>query len=338
MSICLCGASADAVLEHMAREKIGFEPAALDPTTLSGNLTPYERALSSLDGVLPHPIELLVGNAKDRRSSSHVTCHVWRARLTSGSVLSLGDGLYVTSPELTLLHHAETLHQASVSMMLGRYLGTWTPAPESKGVQEDRAPLTTLETLSCFLRDVGRVRGGANLRLAMAYTCEGAASAPESMLQLVLSLPPELHGFGLPLPTMNYEVELSPKAQLLCGRITIRIDLCWRAKLFGLEYQGQEHGEQLGEDYARWFAAREEGYELWFLAKEQLGSARQMDYIGHEVAKRLGLDEDELLWPSVFELQELLDVMAGREHPKPVQFDELRRRRSTFWSFLDHRA
>ena len=104
----------------------------------------------------------------------------------------------------------------------------------------------------------------------MTYTCDMAASAPETSLQLALSLPPELHGMGLVQPTMNYEVELSTAARRLYSREPIRIDLCWRRAKFGLEYQGEDHGAQLGDDYARWFAAREMQYELWFVAKEQL--------------------------------------------------------------------
>ncbi|MDO4798316.1 MAG: hypothetical protein Q4A01_09910, partial [Coriobacteriales bacterium] len=112
------------------------------------------------------------------------------------------------------------------------------------------------------------------------------------------------------------------------SNIEIRIDLCWPQALFGLEYQGDKHGNQLGQDYARWFAAREEGYELWFVAKEQLESAVQMMQIGREVAKRIGCNVDMGLWPTEGELQDLLDTLAGRKHPKPVSYSERRRRRT----------
>jgi hypothetical protein len=115
---------------------------------------------------------------------------------------------------------------------------------------------------------------------------------------------------------------------MLYPRESIRIDLCWRHKGFGVEYQGEEHGEQMGEDFARWFAAREEKYELWFVAKEQLESAAQMLHIGREVAKRIDCDVDEAMWPTADELQELLDILAGRKHPKPISRAELRKRRA----------
>ena len=85
---------------------------------------------------------------------------------------------------------------------------------------------------------------------------------------------------------------------------------------------------QAGDDYARWFAAREMQYELWFVAKEQLESATQMRHIGIEVARRIGLDPDELALPTEGELQDLLDILTGRKHPRPLGRGELRRRQA----------
>lgn len=328
MSICLCNLSADMTLELMAQEGRELQTATPNLATFSADSALVTEALGALVERLPYPLELLVGNAKDRRSGTGLACHVWQGPLPKGSFFSLGTDVYVTSPELTLLQQAGQLHQVNLCQMLGRYLGTWSPAREARHGQVKRAPLTSLEALEGFVRATRQVRGASNLRLAMAYTCEAAASAPETTLQLVLSLPPELHGFGLPLPIMNYEVELSGVGRGLYGHEIIRIDLCWRDAGFGIEYQGEEHGTQLGKDYARWLAARAAGYELWFVAKEQLDSATQMDYIGREVAQRIGYEVNEALWPTKAELQDLLDMLARRKHAKPVTYDELRHRQA----------
>lgn len=327
MSICLCNLTADALLEHAAQKGIEFEPASPDPQSFSADFALASRGLSSFDDVLPKPIELMVGNAKNRRVSPGGSCHVWRGALPHGSFFAIDEGVYVTSPELTLLMQSAQLHQVSLCQMLGRYLGTWTPSNDAEGGQDKRAPLTTFDALVGYLAGVKHGRGHGNLKLAMAYTCDGAASASETSFQLVLCLPPELHGFSLPQPIMNYEVELSARAQLMHPHKTARIDLCWHNERLGIEYQGEDHGDQLGEDYARCFALREEKYELWYVAKEQLSSATQMDFIAREVAKRIGFTVNESLWPSHGELQELLDILLGAKHPKPVGFEELRKRR-----------
>lgn len=327
MSICLCNLSADAMLELAAQKKIDLEPAAPDPTFFCLDPGMAHDALVELECNIPKPIELMVGDPKARRNLSGTVCHVWRSRLPKGSFFAISEGVYITSPECTLAQQASQLHQANLCQMLGRYMGTWTPT-NMPASQDERAPLTTPEAVRDYVRELGNAPGASNLKFALAYTCEGAASAPETSLQLVLCLPLELHGLGISQPTMNYEVELSSEAQLLYPRDTIRIDLCWRRKNFGLEYQGEEHGKRLGDDYARCFAAREEGYELWYLAKEQLESARQMRYIGHEVARRIDCSVDEDLWPTNSELQDLLDILAGKKYPKPVSRDEMRRRRT----------
>lgn len=331
MSICLCSLSADTVLELAAKKKLEISPASPDPSSFSADPVMAKKTLGTLIERLPKPVELLVGSSEKRRRSVTVAYHVWRGPLPTNSFFAIDEDIYVTSPELTLLQQASQLHQAKLCQVLGRYLGTWTPAQDKPIGQDARAPLTTLEALTGFLAKIGYARGKNNLKLAMAYTCEGAASAPETSLQLALSLPPGLHGLNIPQPIMNYEVELSSETKRLYPRESIRIDLCWRHKRFGLEYQGEEHGKQLGEDYARWFAARNEGYELWYVAKEQLESAAQLRYIGQEVAKRIGFDINEKLWPTEGELQDLLDVLAGRKHPKPLKSDELRRQQAKQW-------
>ena len=331
MSICLCNLSADVALELIARKKKEVTPTAVDLTSLTADPEVAKACLGSLVEELPKPIELLVGDRGNRcRAGRGVACHVWQGALPGDGVLALKENVYVTGPDLTLLQQATQLHQAQLCQMLGRYLGTWTPSKDSPNGQEERAPLTTFDSLKGFLRQVKGTKGAQNLALAMAYTCDGAASAPEASLQLVLSLPPEFYGFGLSQPTMNYKVDLSTEAKKLCPKNSIRIDLCWRGSRFGLEYQGKDHGDKLGDDYARWFAARKEGYELWFVAKEQLESAAQMSYIGREVATRIGYDAEKMPWPTKDELQDLLDILMGQKNPKPLSRAELRERKKKF--------
>ena len=329
MSICLSNLSADVALELVAQAEREVGPASPDPSSFVADPAEVESALGTFADKLPRPIDVLVNNAGRRRHAADVACHVWNGPLPQNGILALGEGLYVSSPEFTLAQQANQLHQASLCQLLGRYLGTWSPKKGAPLGQCERAPLTSFEALNAFVVGAGQFRGKDNLKLAMAYTCDGAASAPETSLQLVLCLPPELNGLCLAQPTMNYEVGLSTAARKLYPPKSIRIDLCWRNKLFGMEYQGDEHGKQLGADYARWFAAREEGYELWFVAKEQLASAEQMLHIAGEAAKRIGSDVDTATWPTVDELQELLDILGGRKHPKPLTNAELRARRKS---------
>lgn len=324
MSICLCNLSADAALELAAQKGIELTPASPDTSEFLADPALAKEVLGELAHKLPRPIELLVGNPTLRRKSKEVSYRVWKGSLPRNSIFAISENLYVSSPDFTLLQQASQLHQVKLCQMLGRYLGTWTPNPDSPFGQDKRASLTSFDSLSRFLARVGKAWGKSNLRFAMTYTCDGAASAPETSLQLAMCLPPALHGLGIMQPTMNYEVDLSAQARKLYPHDSIRIDLCWYQKKFGLEYQGEDHGTRLGEDYARWFAAQEEGYELWFVAKEQLESAPQMLHIARKVAERIGADAEPL--PTESELQDLLDTLSGHKHPKPMGYQELRSR------------
>lgn len=328
MSICLSNLSADAVLELAAQKEIELVPASPDTSTFVADPAVVSESLGELTERLPHPIDLLIDSQRKRRNSSYIACHVWKGSLPRNAIFSLDEGVYVSSPEFTLLQQASQLHQANLCQLLGRYLGTWTPSESAKNGQNERAPLTSFESLNQFLLGVGHAWGKSNLRLAMAYTCDGAASAPETTLQVALSLPPELHGLGIMQPIMNYEVSLSAMAKTLYPHDSIKIDLCWRHKKFGLEYQGEGHENQLGEDYARFYAARAEGYELWYVAKEQLESATQMMYIAREVVKQIDVYVDEDVWPTQSEFQDLLDTLVGKKRPKPVSGSELHKRKA----------
>jgi len=330
MCICLCNLSADKALELIAQRGLEVTTATPDPCGFTADPVKARECLGALSEKLPKPIDLLVGDTNRRRTGLGIACHVWRGSLPKDAILALNEDVYVSAPEFTLLQQSSQLHQAVLCQMLGRYLGTWTPSENRPNGLEERAPLTTFDSLNEFLSEVGAARGTRNLRMAMEYTCDGAASAQETSLQLALSLPLELHGMGLVRPVMNYEVELSNAARRLYSHDSIRIDLCWRQARFGLEYQGQDHGMQLGDDYARWYAAHEERYDLWYVAKEQLENAVQMRYIGCEVAKRIGLDTNDLALPTEGELQDLLDILAGRKHPRPLSRGEQRRRRVEF--------
>ena len=327
MSICLSNLSADIALEHIVQDQLEVGPASPDPSSFVADPSTIESALGNLADRLPRPIEVVVNDARQRRHASGVACHVWNGSLPRNGILSIGEGLYVASPELVLAQQSSQLHQVSLCKLLGRYLGTWSPLKDESGEQLKRAPLTSFDALNAFLQEAGRFRGKDSLKLAMAYTCDGAASAPETSLQLALCLPPELHGLNLAQPIMNYEVDLSTEAKTLYPADSIRIDLCWHNKKFGLEYQGSEHGNRLGADYARSYAANVEGYELLFAAKEQLASVAQMFYIAREVARHIESDVDTALWPTEDELQELLDILGDRKHPKPLTNAELRMRR-----------
>lgn len=109
MSICLCNLTADVILELAAQKKLEIDLASPDPSSFVADPFLVIEALDALMDKLPRPIELMVGHSKDRRESVGLACHSLRASLPTNSFFALDEGIYVTSPELTLLQQASQL-------------------------------------------------------------------------------------------------------------------------------------------------------------------------------------------------------------------------------------
>ena len=312
MSICLCHQSADQALESLAQEKHLTEPAS---TAIIERLTSgRDEVLSACRGMQPItlPVNVLIGDSAHTRSDGYVKTHMWKGDLPDGSIKRISDGVYVASPELCLVQQASEISFVRLCQMLGRYLGTFSPSKGSDFGFVERQALTTEEELSGFIRKLPVKRPAGIVRQAMRWTCPFSASPQEVNLQLALSLPPTCHGFALPCPHMNYEVELEDTAKEFCKPDkSIRIDLCWPDFGIGLEYQGEYHQSQIGKDYARNLAANYMGYQLWYLANEQMVDAVQLEYIARIIARRVRKKINPKTWPTTDEVQKLLDVLSG---------------------------
>ncbi|WP_417119067.1 hypothetical protein [Olsenella phocaeensis] len=114
-------------------------------------------------------------------------------------------------------------------------------------------PLQRLEDFSGFLAGCSRMRGIALARQAAHLAVESAASPMESLLALLLSLPPELGGIGLEKPLVNQPLDLGPSGRGVQHR-RLRPDLYFPGLELALEYDsGEWHdlAEQRREDVRR---------------------------------------------------------------------------------------
>lgn len=331
--ICLTHGTADRLLETRAAYGAELEPASLQAGDFTPHVDVMREGVNELFGEEVDLVNVLVGVGKDYRDGSDVACHRFYGELPSGSILYAEEGIYVASPYLNLLLEARDLHLVNLCSMLGRYLGTFSTTASGGSSDEivSRAPLVREPELSRYLSRFKNTAGTGNLREALRFTCENAASPQEVNLQLALCLPPSCNGFALRKPVMNYPIKLDGKDRRFYDADYICIDLYWPEAGFGLEYQGEkEHKDRMVQDISRWYAALQKGIELWFVTKEQLGDAVQMDFIAREVARRTKKRINEQTWPTVDEAQLLLDVLRSGKWLNPderLRKREIRRRR-----------
>ncbi len=331
--ICLTHGTADRLLEELSVSGAELHPSSLQAHDFTPHVGMMREGLDELLGAGEDLVNVLVGVGKDYRSRSDVACHRFYGELPPGSILHVEEGIYAASPYLNLLLEARDLHLVNLCCMLGRYLGTFSsvkPEGDSDEIVK-RAPLVHVDELSRYLSRFKSTAGTGSLREALRFTCENAASPQEVNLQLALCLPPSCNGFALKKPIMNYPIKLNGSDRRFYDADHIRIDLCWPEARFGLEYQGEkEHKDKMIQDIARWYAARNKGIELWFVTKEQLGDAAQMNFIAREVARRTRKRVNEWTWPTTDEVQQLLDVLKSGKWLNPgdrLRTRELRGRR-----------
>lgn len=313
MSICFAGLTADRILRNLRQQRetdlVGTSSQALCRCT-SDHQTARKVATEFGIPSTDH-IEILVGSSNSRHAAQSHTAHLWTGVPPEGSLLVYEKDVYLPTPCFCLLLQARELGLIQLCQMLGFYMGT-EQITTSSGERITLPPMVTRTELVDYLQTVKGMKGAAPLRKALEFTCEGAASPQETNLQLVLTLPPSYCGFGLKHPTMNGRVKLSPAAMKLYDHEFCRIDLYWSDYDFGLEYQGDEHGLQLGLDYARFFALSIEGKEVLYVAKEQLSSATQMQYIARCVAERTGSKTDGPWWPTEEDTARLIEVILAK--------------------------
>ena len=326
MSICFSHKSADLILTKLADSGAHHEPVS--SAAIVGFEPDMEEARSYLFdavGTVEDP-ELIVPEQRLRAKDGGGVVHVWRTDLPESSLWKVEEGIYVSSPEFTLLQQARELHFVRLCQMLGRYMGTHKAKRNVDGNQLalDVEPMTTEELLYHYLGMARGLYGTRAVREALRYTCPNAASPQETNLQLALCLPYAYHGFRLPRPEMNHVIPLDPATRRIHQADHLRVALYWDG--FGLEYQGEGHRGQMGEDYGRLLALHEEGCEVWFVAKEQMRSAVQMDCIAREVARRVGKHVDLVGWPREEEVQRLLDILSGAIEPGKRERSKYQRR------------
>ncbi len=134
---------------------------------------------------------------------------------------------------------------------------------------------------------------------------DGSASPMETSLALLLTLPLEFGGFGLPRPQLNVPIDVSISG----GRMTVTPDFLWREQRVALEYDSDEFHvnkgrEQAGRDALRANALLAVGYRVFRATTQMTRTLEGVAVLAGQLAAALG---------------------AGLAEPTEVE--ELRRRR-----------
>ena len=160
------------------------------------------------------------------------------------------------------------------------------PTPATK-TRYRRPQLMTIASALEFLDRSEMPHDLQRARKALRFAADGSASPMETALFLLLTLPVEMGGYGLPKPELN-----APTEVLLHGE-AIAPDLLWRKWWIAVEYDSSEFHAAVGRDKTdrdieRANALRAAGYTVLETTPGIVGNAKSVDRLAQQIAALLG--------------------------------------------------
>ncbi|MBQ6491954.1 MAG: hypothetical protein IJI88_06725 [Atopobiaceae bacterium] len=137
-------------------------------------------------------------------------------------------------------------HLVAVARVAMEFAGTYRlPAPH-EGTRYKQPRLSSIQAMLEFLdggdaRRLGVLADVIRARDALALAADNSASPMETVLFLLLTLPVEMGGFGLPRPVLNKTVGVD-------GKDGLTPDLLWEDAGLAIEYESLEFHAGAGRD------------------------------------------------------------------------------------------
>ena len=168
------------------------------------------------------------------------------------------------------------------------------PHPGSPTTSFGREPLASRQEMRRFLKSLPASTGIMRARRAIDFAFDCAASPMETALVLILTLPVDMGGFGLPRPRLNQLMSLPPDQRDLASRFEIAPDLCWEEERVVIEYDGDDYHpgaspEKLASDNERQNTLTCLGYRVLRVRYPQVVSLQRLALLAQQLASLLGV-------------------------------------------------
>lgn len=249
------------------------------------------------------PVDIVVNERVGHAASSLCVRHPGRGEVASGTLCAIGDGVYVFTPAYCALQVAaiavrrvaaevDKRFAAVVIAKLGCELcGRYSI--RQKGDAVKRRPLVSLGELATVALRESASHGASRLLATVPWIVENTRSPKETDVALLLCLPPELGGYGLPKPLSNFDLNVAGEPSgFFDGWDACNVDFYWGQTRLVVEYDSREHHEDMGapklrRDEDRAGALRNLGYTVVTISRNDLYSPRVFRQRAHEIAEVL---------------------------------------------------
>lgn len=215
-----------------------------------------------------------------------ISPRIWSGKHPSRSFYKIAQGLYVSTPEATFLQLGKESSLIQLITIGYELCGSYGLSAQSDSGFLRREPRSNPQLIERYLEKCDGIHGVKAAKRASSYIAKGSASPMESLLSMLLCLPPSLGGFGLPRPELNFPIETNEG-----GIVMRRCDLYWPDQRFALEYDSDtfhSDASKLHLDSSRRSTLEKAGVHVVSVTKNQVFDRGQLFNLATIVSKRLG--------------------------------------------------
>lgn len=194
------------------------------------------------------------------------------------------------------------------------FMGSYRLSASGETTSYGCPALTSADDIQRFVDSLPRVYGKNRIETALALAMPHSASPMETALALMLSLPVEYGGFGLPKPKLNRSLSVDDHEALWSGGSEITPDFLWPDANLAIEYEsGEWHGSagarKLAQDATRANLLNTMGYHVLRVTTLNIQQLAEVERLAQQVAMQLGVtlaEADDVLRIRRMKLHQLL--------------------------------
>lgn len=244
-------------------------------------------------GTLSLPVHVLA--LESRRSSAALTIHKVRP-LPAGSLRTVSlpgctEPVFVTCPELTLVHVARMMSFVRLIHLGLEFCGTFAPDASRPYGLRTIEPLTSPEKIASFVSRIEDAHGAKAVRAALPHLLSGSASPRESTLAELLTLPYLHGGSRFEHPAMNAVIPIPARSRWTTNRSSLRCDLLWPDKRVAVEYDStlcHTGSERIADDASRKNTLEALGFTVVTATWKQVENYQEYNRFAQILARHLG--------------------------------------------------
>lgn len=272
-----------ALAEGPLRPVGGFAASEPSPaeTRAAERLLPFSR----------RPVHILVPSAVRRTRCSGWVCHVVPRNAPPPRFFRLCAGVGTSSPEWCFAQLASTVSCARLAQIGCELCGSYRIVDGGRGFIGAR-PLVSAAALERFVAGLEGVAGVKRARRALRFVADGSASPMETVVLLLVCLPPRMGGYGLPAPIMNGLVNVPASHRRVVSKSRYYCDLLWPEARLALEYESDERHTgsfRIFRDSSRRADLAHLGIETVTLTRLQVFNKREFEKVIALLERRLGV-------------------------------------------------